>query len=707
MQKNWLGKSPGAVIKFAMQYALGKPSIGANVFTTRPDTLFGVQFLALSLSHPLVKIEAAADPLLQQFITNSHTLPRDSKAGYLIKGLHGVNPLTRLGTQYSMPDYISEPLPVFAATYVLDSYGEGAVMGVPGHDHRDSAFWQEHQHVMTIRKVIVPEKDEDGEDWHNMLAPGQPWELPGKLDENCGDYRHLSSEHAAARIVQDLELIGHAKHSPTWKLRDWLVSRQRYWGTPIPIIHCQSCGAVPVPVADLPVVLPNLDTLNRAGNPLDSASDWVNTQCPKCQGPAQRETDTMDTFVDSSWYFMRFPDAHNVEQPFSAESADATLPVDVYIGGVEHAILHLLYARFISKFVHSIGLWSSGGKGNNKAEPFRQLITQGMVQGKTFSDPLTGRFLRPDEVDKMKSSRVENAEQSFDRLKVTWEKMSKSKNNGVDATASLEKYGADALRAHMLFQAPVSEVLQWEEKPIVGIQRWFGKLSSHVNKLSDHLCKIDNLEYEEQQLIPRPATFTDDEASVYALMNDTITSVTDAFSETYSLNTAISDLIKLTNALTSKRILNLGLQYYSTSALLRLLAPVAPALAEEFWAQLHSYRKPFQEVSEHLQPVKSTQSISVPSIFDEQFPIADMDSEQATNTQRCAVQENGKLRFVVSIPKAPTEDELGKAGVLLHDWVLLELARTDAGKRWHDGNTGREWKRVVVVKGGKTVNFVG
>ena len=705
MQKNWLGKSDGALIKFGMDYELGKPSIGVNVFTTRPDTLFGVQFIALSLSHPLVRQEAARDPLLQRFIADSHTLSRDSKAGYLMKGLRGSNPLTRLKAQYELPDYISEPLPVFAAPYVLDTYGEGAVMGVPGHDQRDSAFWQAHQNVTTIRKVIVPETFGNGENWRNTMAPGEPLETPGKLDRNCGDYRYLSSEEAAARIVHDLELIGHAKHSSTWKIRDWLVSRQRYWGTPIPIIHCKSCGAVPVPRDDLPVLLPKLDALNRAGNPLASAVDWVNTQCPKCLRPAKRETDTMDTFVDSSWYFMRFPDAHNAEQPFSAESADTTLPVDIYIGGVEHAILHLLYARFISKFVHSIGLWPSGGKGDNRAEPFKQLITQGMVQGKTFSDPQTGRFLRPEGVDlTRKAPKIKAALEPFDQPKVTWEKMSKSKYNGVDAMASLEKYGADALRAHMLFQAPVSEVLLWEEKPIVGIQRWFGKLFAHVVKLSDRLRKIDDPEDNEQQLLPIPTTFTDDEAPVYALTNDTINSVTIAFSETISLNTVISDLIKLTNVITSTQISNLGLAYHSTNILLRLLAPVAPAFAEECWANLHGFRQLLEKADQNVQ--QSAHSPILPSIFDEDFPTADKSCEKRPRTQQCAVQSGGKLRFVVSIPTAPTEEELRKTGVSLHDWVLLELGKTEGGRKWYDDHVGRKWKRVVVVKGGKTVNFV-
>ena len=274
---------------------------------------------------------------------------------------------------------------MFAAPYVLEGYGEGAVMGVPAHDSRDMAFWKAHRPDEAIPVVIKPEYA----DTHTQVMPyslGEAYTGDGVLTSLCAQYAGLSSKDAAAMIIADLSSTGQGEPFETWKLRDWLVSRQRYWGTPIPIIHCQSCGTVPVPEEDLPVALPKLNASakGQSGNPLEQAAEWVNTRCPQCQGPAKRETDTMDTFVDSSWYFTRFADAHNKDELFSRASAETALPVDTYVGGVEHAILHLLYARFVYKFLCDEGLIPSAGLDK---EPFQQLIAQGMVHGKTYSGP--------------------------------------------------------------------------------------------------------------------------------------------------------------------------------------------------------------------------------------------------------------------------------------------------------------------------------
>ena len=704
MQRNWLGKSQGVAIKFGIESSTEAPAVkeSISVFTTRPDTLFGVQFIALSLSHPIVQTVAKEDSHLQRFIASSHSLSEDSKAGYLLNDVFAINPLGVMDRSVNrfhdtpdyvpeIPDFVSRSLPVYAAPYVVDCYGKGAVMGVPAHDSRDNAFWRQHQDVSTIRWVVEPIKQQDVELFAASKAAGDPWLLPGKLNDHCGDYRHLPSEEAGARIVHLLQSINSAKETDTWRLRDWLISRQRYWGTPIPIIHCKSCGAVPVPVSDLSVVLPELESLSKAGNPLESASAWVNTKCPKCQGPAKRETDTMDTFVDSSWYFMRFPDPRNANELFSHLSAEATLPVDVYIGGVEHAILHLLYARFISKFVHSIGLWPSGGGDKIPAEPFRQLITQGMVHGKTFSDPSTGRFLKPNELD-LDDPSSPKIKQSGQTPNISWEKMSKSKHNGVDASASLEKYGADALRAHMLFQAPVTEVLQWEEERIVGIQRWFGRLHTHVDDLSSRLLSLDT-PMEDRGNISMPPDLTEKETALYVIANETVASISASLSTTYSLNTVVSDLIKFTNALTPDCTSTLSFAYHITTTLLRLLAPVAPAMAEECWALLHAFQ---------------AESNPIHSIFEEPWPVYDESASAARNVQTCAVQENGKLRFAVSIPVAP-DDLLVKSrgdGAELREWVLKEIGKTEEGGKWFGKHGGRKWKRVVCVKGGKTVNFV-
>jgi leucyl-tRNA synthetase len=482
MQRNWLGKSEGAIIRFPLQAkredAISKDPI--QVFTTRPDTLVGVQYLALSLAHPLVVSLAKRSPKLQEFLDKASSFPEGSKAGYLLPDVYVKNPLSTLS---DAPICTKELLPVYVAPYVLEGYGEGAVMGVPGHDTRDHEFWTQHRPDCPVREVVrpmeAPQISKTNQKQHEILTK------PGVLTSRCGSMEGMTSQEAATKIVSDLEAAGKlAEASSNWKLRDWLISRQRYWGTPIPIVHCRQCGAVPVPVSDLPVELPALPGSyfhKKAGNPLESADDWVNTPCPRCAGPARRDTDTMDTFVDSSWYFMRYIDPHNLDQPFSPAKADATLPVDIYIGGIEHAILHLLYARFMSKFLASIALWPSGGGAANHAEPFHRLITQGMVHGKTYSDPRTGRFLHPDEVD-LRDPKAPTVTATGARPTISWEKMSKSKHNGVDPSTCIATYGADVTRAHMLFQAPVGQVLEWDDARIVGIQRWFGKLHTFITR---------------------------------------------------------------------------------------------------------------------------------------------------------------------------------------------------------------------------------
>ncbi|KAI9825629.1 MAG: Leucyl-tRNA synthetase, mitochondrial [Thelocarpon impressellum] len=457
MQRNWLGKSTGARVKFPIDCTTDRIlDTVVQIFTTRPDTLFGVQYLALSATHPLVDKLAKTSPSLQAFLDTLPSLPPDSKAGYLLQGLHATNPLAFL----SPTSLTAEPLPVYVAPYVLGDYGEGAVMGVPGHDARDNAFWKEHRGGDQVHSVVRPSDELDHGD---RIHP-----QPTVLSPSCGPFAGESSSEATKNIVQLLQEGDYAEHAESWRLRDWLVSRQRYWGAPIPMIHCGDCGAVPVPTDQLPVELPELsgDRLrNRVGNPLESVEEWVNVDCPSCGGSARRDTDTMDTFVDSSWYFMRFADPHSKMAPFSAEAANTTLPVDVYVGGVEHAILHLLYARFISKFLSMTSLWSSGGA--SSGEPFTRLITQGMVHGRTYSDPSTGRFLHPDAVDATTDPSKPILRTTGKPVIISWEKMSKSKHNGVDPAACIERWGADATRAHMLFLAPVSEVLLWEEGPIV------------------------------------------------------------------------------------------------------------------------------------------------------------------------------------------------------------------------------------------------
>lgn len=714
MQHNWLGRSRGAIVKFEVLHGqdLGA-STQVKVFTTRPDTLFGAQYVALALDHPLVVSSSEFNSDLKTFINRAHSLSLDSKEGFLLPGVYARNPLSILA---SSPDRTRIALPVYAAPYVLGSYGEGAIMGVPGHDARDHAFWKQNRGDEAILRVVDP-VDSNGRAnvrKRESRVAAKPFEGSGKLNWLCGKLSGFSSAQASQLVVGELSRTGElAMQVETWRLRDWLISRQRYWGTPIPIIYCESCGTVPVPANQLPVELPALkgDWFNsKNGNPLEATDEWVNTTCPTCKGKATRETDTMDTFMDSSWYFMRLIDPHNNVHPFSTEAAEKYLPVDIYVGGVEHAILHLLYARFISKFFASTSLWPSGGGEQNKGEPFRRLVSQGMVHGKTFSDPENGRFLRPEEIDLSNPSEPKIFS-SGQAANISWEKMSKSKYNGVDPTDCIRKYGADAARAHILFQAPASEVLNWEEERITGIQRWFARVwrltqeTKHKAEASDELLTSPSTSKPPFDFpIPDTASFTKSESYKWSQVQRTILSVTKNLSETLTLNTIISDLMELTNTLLqSKEACNPRLQFHAVTALLRMMAPVTPAVAEECWEELHSIRLDSNNKAPFPPPTP------IPSIFESPFPTFDSSlAAIESQSQTCVIQENGKWRLAVEIAKP--SDELMEEGKEeeLREWVLRQIEATQEGRMWSQKIQHRAmtWKRIIVVGGGKVVNFV-
>ena len=741
MQRNWLGKSEGARIRFPVstQGLDDQTNVIIEAFTTRPDTLFGVQYLAVSSTHPIAASMAEKLPDLKAFIDATPSLPADSKAGFLLPGIFATNPLSLLNAS---PQLVKEPLPIYVAPYVLGDYGEGAVMGVPGHDIRDHAFWRQNQVDKETRVVI--ERSTVATTSKQDVSVSRPVDEVfvhhGVLTSRCGNLAGIPSLEASQKIVSMLAQAGeYAEHADSWRLRDWLISRQRYWGTPIPIVHCQQCGAVPVPVEELPVELPKLEGdwfRRKGGNPLESAEVWVNTTCPKCGEDAKRDTDTMDTFVDSSWYFMRFPDPLNAVTPFAPSAAKAFLPVDVYVGGVEHAILHLLYARFLSKFIAATPLWPSSGCSDNNGEPFQKLISQGMVHGRTYSDPDTGRFFRPEEVDLQDPAKPKIAK-TGEPPNVSWEKMSKSKHNGVDPTVCIKRYGADATRGHILFQAPVTEVLQWDEERIVGIQRWFGRIWRLINA-SQRPLPSSNLSEKPSTSDPSPpplppiSSFTEADAHIWAETQRTICSVTSSLTTAFTLNTVISDLMNLTNTLSSAPTsIDPAVLYNATSALLRMLAPVAPAVAEECWECLHFSFPP--ETASAIQNPEINSQNRLRSILTEHFPIIDgsLDVLQSRR-QPCAVQENGKLRFAVEIgvpsanlfspssgadspdagamARARAETALSKEGrtKALEAWVLGQIEETEEGKRWLEKKRGSGgWKKIIVVRGGRTVNFVG
>ena len=734
MQKNWIGKSEGTKLWFDIEADSGDMQFDPiDVFTTRADTLFGVQYIALSLSHPIVKRLAADDESLRAFISRAKDLPLDTKEGYRLPNVVARNPLAQV-TGFS-----DTAIPIYVAPYVLDDYGSGAVMGVPGHDSRDHSFWRTNAGDEPIKVVITAKSGA----LVSPLLPGgkddQAMTARGFIAADIPEFANMPSKKAMKLMVQKLQDSGkRAEQTANWRLRDWLISRQRYWGTPIPIVHCQSCGPVPVPDTDLPVELPNLpDSFfqGRSGNPLDEDENWKKTSCPKCGSAAERETDTMDTFMDSSWYFFRFLDPKNASTIVDPQKANKGMPVDLYVGGVEHAILHLLYARFISKFLATTPLWSDGHL--VKGEPFKQLITQGMVHGQTFTDPENGRFLKPDEVDTT-SPNHPKIKASGMAPNVSFEKMSKSKYNGVDPGATIAKYGADATRAHMLFQAPITDVLEWDEKKITGVQRWLQRvvrLSSAFwfpdkelehfrtpENIDEHLHSIVAHYYETKKKGKKLENQADliaalkvDEAKLWTKTQQTIASVTESYSHSYSLNTIISDLMTLTNLIWdaphSSELMG-WLKWSATMHLIRMTAPIAPGVAEEAWHNLHTHTR---------HPAGRT--IISPSVFTSGFPTADTDIIPHLNPfSTCVVQVDGKRKFEVEIQKAPAERPHGqKARDALE--IVNKIARTPEGKEWLDRETGKLWAMSetkeehpvhydmpsdwkVVIVGRKLVNFV-
>jgi leucyl-tRNA synthetase len=752
MQKNWIGRSVGTTLSFELfagnKHGEKLPEV--KVFTTRADTLFGVQYLALSLNHPIVETAAKEDGSLCEWLEQAQNLPPDSKAGYLLNNVVAANPLSIIAEGYD------NSIPVYAAPYVLADYGSGAVMGVPGHDARDHAFWRTNTSDSPIRKVIVTKPGED----IKLLMPGAEEDRPslekGYIAANIQDYSNLASDVAVKQLFEDLEDAGAAiEHTDNWRLRDWLISRQRYWGTPIPIVHCDSCGPVPVPNSDLPIELPQLSNeyfKGKTGNPLEEHPTWKKTECPKCGSAAERETDTMDTFMDSSWYFFRFLDPRNKDLPVAHRKAANGMPVDVYVGGVEHAILHLLYARFLSKFLATTDIWPEGKSCNG--EPFKKLITQGMVHGKTYTDPSTGRFLRPEEVDRTKAD-APIIIATGETPKVSYEKMSKSKYNGVDPGATIAEYGADVTRAHMLFQAPVSDVLEWDTASITGIQRWLSRVvklsqaqfippqllsnfspSENMDQSTieilrelrrDGILKEVRSDQEQTSFLTEAEELinllSSDEQVMWSRVQEIIASVTKSYTETYSLNTIISDLMTLTNVIwdaphTSDA--SLYLKYYALNHLLRMLAPIAPATAEECWETLHT-RTANNIRTQQSHPLRLN---GRPGVFAFGFPVADLGIIPALNmTTTCVFQLDGKKKFEVDIGKVPASIKTEET-IKINNYVLNMLAETDQGKEWIEPGEGKLWKaagtnethsdypllpkdcKVIVPGRGKLVNVV-
>ncbi|CCK69030.1 leucine--tRNA ligase NAM2 KNAG_0B06000 [Huiozyma naganishii CBS 8797] len=567
MQENWIGKSTGAEISFGTSDP-EFPEI--SVFTTRAETIFAVQYIALSVNHPIVQKYASQNSALKQFVNDIPRLSKDTKDGMLIDGITIKNPLTK------------GELPVFIAPYVIGSYGNSspndpkgaAVMGCPGHDFRDFIFWQENMSQGKPILKCIKSEVQDLPDMDPSILNPTPYTLPlGVMTEETGIFAGKRIDEARNDVIKMLKEQKIGKRVTKYRLRDWLISRQRYWGTPIPIIHCDHCGTVPVPEKDLPVRLPEIDSLStKGGNPLEHIPEFVNVKCPSCGHGAKRETDTMDTFMDSSWYYFRYLDPENEVLPFAPEKAQNGMPVNLYIGGVEHAILHLLYSRFVSKFMGSIGMWSDKRR---LYEPFARLITQGMVHGRTFVDRQTGRFLKPEEVEWEGS--VPKIKSTGQPPHISYEKMSKSKYNGADPDSCIEAHGPDATRAHILFQSPIDDVLKWDETKIVGIERWTQRIFRAVNTISEYDTKF----YPDYTT---PEDLEEGEVEFHNAMQRAIKQITNSFEMTLSLNTVISDYMKITtlfdNALMRNNIRK-EILMKNLAKFVSMLYPVLPSISEE------------------------------------------------------------------------------------------------------------------------------
>jgi leucyl-tRNA synthetase len=599
MQANWIGRSEG--VNAAFPFRIGGRDGDLKVFTTRADTIMGTTFVAVAAEHPLAELAAKGDPKVRAFVDEcrrSSVMEADlatmEKKG-IATGLAVRHPLT------------GAEIPVWVGNYVLMAYGEGAVMGVPGHDERDFAFAKKYG------LPILPVIDVEGRPY--STDAWQPWYAEYGRCVNSGAYDGLDYGAAVDAIARDLEAKGLGRKQVVWRLRDWGISRQRYWGCPIPIVHCAACGDVPVPDQDLPVRLPEDLVPDGSGNPLLKSKAFVECRCPTCGAPARRETDTMDTFVDSSWYFFRFACAGNDRAMVDARAA-YWMPVDQYIGGIEHAILHLLYARFWTRVMRDCGLTAAD-------EPFRRLLTQGMVLNEIwFRKPASGRiaYYHPSEVA---DGRLKADGQPVEYGGIGT--MSKSRRNGVDPQDLVDRYGADTARLFMMFAAPPEHTLEWSDEGVEGAFRFMKRLWKivHAHVQGGPAGK------------PDPAALTAGQRALRRQLHQTLAKVGDDIGRRRTFNTAIAAVMELLNAIarfedTSPQ--GRAVMQEALDLVVLMLAPVVPHAAHALWRELGHEGM----------------------VVDERWPEADRSAlEQAT--VEIVVQVNGKLRARVPVPAGADE----------------------------------------------------
>jgi leucyl-tRNA synthetase len=654
MQENWIGKSEG--VRFAFPHTVrdfAGELIGDGrmyVFTTRADTIMGVTFCAVAPEHPLATHAARTNPKLARFI-------EDCKKGGTTEAELALREKEGMPTGLTVSHPITEePIDVWVGNYVLMGYGDGAVMGVPGHDERDFAFALKYD-LPIMQVVHVDGEEYDYQHWHDWYGDKERG-----VTVNSDIFSGFSYQDAVRAVAHALEQKGLGEMKTTWRLRDWGVSRQRYWGTPIPIIHCDEHGAVPVPEKDLPVVLPQDCVPDGSGNPLNKREDFLACNCPVCGKPARRETDTMDTFVDSSWYFMRYCDPKN-EQAMVAEGAQYWMPMDQYIGGIEHAILHLLYARFWTKVMRDMGLVKVD-------EPFTKLLTQGMVLNEAFvrvGEKAGKQYFWASDLDIVRDehAKVLSATAKSDGQPVTyegWTTMSKSKNNGVDPQDLIEKYGADTSRLYTMFTAPPEATLEWNDAALEGSFRFLRRVWNFGVKLGAGEA-------------PVAVNMTGKQGKTLRREIHTVLRQVDYDYQRMQYNTVVSGAMKLLNALEDfKGQAEEGAgeaMREGFGILLRVLYPATPHIAHELWKSL-GYANRLGELLDAPWPKVDEQALLQDEI-------------------ELVLQINGKHRGSVLVPATASRDEIEKLA------LASEAFATHA--------TGAEVKKVIVVPN-RLVNVV-
>ena len=643
MQKNWIGRSEGVELTFDVA------NFGPlEVFTTRPDTLMGVTYVAVAAQHPLAQQATANNPELAAFVEECKNI-KVAEADMATMEKKGMS----LGITATHP-LTGEEVPVWTANFVLMDYGSGAVMSVPGHDQRDWEFATKYG--LDIKQVIRPLDDE------NVDLSVEAYTEKGAL-VNSGDYNDLEFDVAFKAIAADLEAKGKGSVTVNFRLRDWGVSRQRYWGAPIPVINCASCGSVPVPEEQLPVVLPTDVEFDGSGSPIKKMDSFINTTCPACGGPAERETDTFDTFMESSWYYARYASRSSGEAMLEPEKANYWLPVDQYIGGIEHAILHLLYSRFFHKLMRDEGLLDSD-------EPFKRLLCQGMVLADSYyyEDDKGGQvWIAPNDVDVKTDdkSRVISATHRETGKALQHDgmsKMSKSKNNGIDPQVMIDKYGADTVRLFMMFAAPPEQSLEWSDTGVEGAHRFLKRLWKQVH---DHLnVGGSSTEIDKDNL-------TDVQKELRLKVHSTIQKVSDDIERRQTFNTAIAAVMELSN--TVAKFVDISEQgravmQEALEAAVLLLSPIVPHISHQLWQELGN----------------SDEALTAA------WPLVD-ESALVQDTIQMVVQVNGKVRAKINVSADADED------------VVLHTALADENVQKHMAD--KTIRKKIVVPG-RLVNIV-